>query len=91
MLPELVGEGVGELRLPEHHVAEEGGEDLGEEGEEVGVVAYVGGHGGADGGAVHQRQAFLGLQLERAGVDAGDLERLRGADLFRRRVSTPAM
>ncbi|CAL5020803.1 unnamed protein product [Urochloa decumbens] len=78
---ELVGQVVGVLGLAVHHLAEHGGEHLGEDGQHVGVVHHGGGERGADGCAVHDGEPFLGVELEEAALDAGDLEGLGGVNL----------
>ncbi|PUZ40681.1 hypothetical protein GQ55_9G443700 [Panicum hallii var. hallii] len=78
---ELVREVVGVLGLAVHDLAEHGGQDLGEDGEDVRLKEHRGGESGADGRAVHHGKPFLGLQLEEAALDAGDPERLRGVHL----------
>ncbi|PON67984.1 hypothetical protein TorRG33x02_263040, partial [Trema orientale] len=50
---ELVGQVVRELGLPEHGFGEDGGHDLGEYGQEVGLEEDHGGQARAHGGAVH--------------------------------------
>jgi hypothetical protein len=78
---ELVGEVVGVLGLAVHDLAEDGGQDLGEDGQDVGVVHDGGRERGAHGGAVDDGEALLGVELEEAALDAGDLERLGGVHL----------
>jgi len=78
---QLVGQVVGVLGLAVHHLAEHGGHDLGEDGEDVRLEEHDRRQPRADGRAVHHGEPFLGLQLEEAVLDAGDLERLRGVHL----------
>jgi hypothetical protein len=78
---QLVREVVGELRLARHDLAEHRGDDLGQDGEHVGLEEHGGRKARAHGRAVDHGETFLGLQLEEAMLDARDLERLRGAHL----------
>jgi hypothetical protein len=78
---ELVGEVVGVLGLAVHDLAEDGGQDLGEDGEDVGVVQHGGRERGAHGGAVDDGEPLLGVELEEAALDAGNLEGLGGVHL----------
>ncbi|TVU46573.1 hypothetical protein EJB05_06115, partial [Eragrostis curvula] len=73
---ELVGEVVRVLGLPVHHLAEHGGEHLGEDGQDVGLEQHGGREPGPHGRAVHHGEPFLGLQLEEATLDSRDPERL---------------
>jgi hypothetical protein len=78
---ELVGKVVRVLGLAVHHLAEDGGQDLGQDGEDVGVEAHHGGERRPHGRAVDDGQALLGVELEEAALDAGRLERLGGVHL----------
>ncbi|WVZ74538.1 hypothetical protein U9M48_022708 [Paspalum notatum var. saurae] len=78
---QLVGQVVGVLGLAVHDLAEHGGQHLGKDGKNVGLEEHRGGKAGAHGRAVHHGKPFLGLQLEEAALDAGDLERLSGVHL----------
>ena len=72
---QLVRQRVGELRLPLHHLAEQRRQHFRQEHQPVGVEAHGGRQRRAHGRPVHQRQSFLGLQLERL-LDARDLQPL---------------
>jgi hypothetical protein len=92
---ELVGQVVGVLRLAVHDLAEHGRQDLGEDGKDVSLEEHSGGEARAQGRAVHHRKTLLGLQLEEAALDSGNLECLGGVDLAavwgeRNKVLTPS-
>ncbi|KAG6543490.1 hypothetical protein Mapa_015160 [Marchantia paleacea] len=71
MMLQLVRQMVGEFRLALHGLAEQGRRDLGQHGQDVGVVARHAGLRRAHGRAVHQRQPFLGHEFE--GLEQADL------------------
>ncbi|KAF7079413.1 hypothetical protein CFC21_083648 [Triticum aestivum] len=79
---ELVGEVVGELGLAVHHLAEDGGQDLGENSEDVAVEQHRGRERRAHGRAVDNGEPLLGVELEEAALDASGLERLGGVHLL---------
>uniref|UniRef100_A0A804U8N8 Uncharacterized protein n=1 Tax=Zea mays TaxID=4577 RepID=A0A804U8N8_MAIZE len=78
---QLVGQVVRVLGLAVHDLAEDGGQDLRQDGQDVGVVHHGGRERGAHGRAVDDGEALLGVELEEAALDAGDLERLGGVHL----------
>jgi hypothetical protein len=78
---QLVCEVVGELRLAGHDLAEHRGDDLGHDGEHVGLKEDGRREARAHGRAVDHGEPFLGLQLKEAVLDARDLECLGGVHL----------
>uniref|UniRef100_J3LEZ0 Uncharacterized protein n=1 Tax=Oryza brachyantha TaxID=4533 RepID=J3LEZ0_ORYBR len=78
---QLVGQVVGVLRLAVHHLAEHGGQHLGEDGQDVGVEHHGGRQRGPHGRAIDDGETLLGVQREEPALDAGELERLGGVHL----------
>ncbi|BAT17397.1 Os12g0521101 [Oryza sativa Japonica Group] len=76
-----VDEVVGVLRIAGHHLAVHRREDLGKDGQDVGLEEHDRREAGAHGRAVDDGEPFLGLQREEPVLDAGDPERLSGVHL----------